>query len=189
MISPVGIPVDLIPFGAIEDKHSCIQWPPKGDNEMNMLGFQEAHEHAVKVIIQMEPLIEVPVATSQGLALLKVIAWSDRNAGLRKKDAGDLAYLLETYELIDGVSGRLYEMELMERYEWDATIAGARLLGFDAALITQEETKKQISNILENNLSKEPPNFLVEEMCEEIENEDYEKKFNLLKAFASGFNE
>ncbi len=188
LTSPIGLAVDLVPFGAIEDTSSNIQWPPNGDFEMNMLGFQEAHDHAIKVIIQERPFIEISVATSQGLVLLKLIAWSDRVRDLRKKDALDLVYLLETYERVDGIVDQLYEEDgLMEQYDWDIKFASAHRLGIDSALISQEATKKQIYKILENNLNTDKQNILVEEMCGQNEKDDYEKNFSLLKAFAAGF--
>ncbi len=189
LIDPNSVPVDIVPFGPLEDKSSNIQWPPKGDIEMNVLGFKEAHDNSIKVIIQHEPKIEIPVATSQGLALLKIIAWSDRDAGLRKKDALDLSYLLENYEMINAVMDRVYDMDnLMEQYDWELTLASAHLLGIDSAFISEEATQLKIKEILEQNLNETSINHLVEEMCRQID-EEYEKNFNLLKAFSDGFTQ
>jgi len=114
------MPVDIVPFGAIADKNSNIQWPPSGEVEMDVAGFDEAHKSAIPVLIQQEPLIQIPVASPQGLALLKIIAWDDRDRDLRAKDAIDLAYLLESYQSVEQVVDRLYETDgLMERYDWD----------------------------------------------------------------------
>lgn len=179
--------IDIVPFGAVKDKKWNIQWPPDGAIEMNVLGFQEAHDHAIKVIIQQDPLIEIPVATSQGLALLKLIAWSARERNIRKKDAKDLAYLLETYERVEDVGNRIYEEnKLMEQYDWQAEFASAHILGADSAAIAHASTKQQILNILKQNLNANDPNALVEDMCERIE-EEYDEKLNLLWAFANGF--
>ena len=98
VVSPAGMPVDIVPFGGIADKNSNIQWPPSGDVEMDVAGFQEAHQSAIQVLIQQDPPIQIPVASPQGLALLKIIAWDDRDHDLRAKDAKDLAYLLESYQ-------------------------------------------------------------------------------------------
>ena len=184
-----GIAVDIVPFGALEDKNANIQWPPKGDIEMNVLGFKEAHDNSIKVTIQQEPKVEIPVATSQGLALLKVISWSERDAGIRKRDALDFSYLLENYEKIPEVRERVFDIdELMEKYDWELTFASAHLLGIDAAFIAEKSTQQKITGILEQNLNETDINHLVEEMCEQI-NEEYEKKFNLMKAFFYGFTQ
>jgi len=189
LFDPNDTAIDIVPFGDLEDKHSNIQWPPKGDIEMNVLGFKEAHDNSLKVIIQHEPKIEIPVATSQGLALLKIISWSDRDAGLRKKDALDLSYLLENYEMINAVMERVYDMDdLMEQYDWDLTLASAHLLGIDSAHISEEATQLKIKEILEQNLNEADINHLVEEMCKQID-EEYEQKIKLLKAFFDGFTQ
>ncbi len=98
VVSPAGMPVDIVPFGGIADQNSNIQWPPSGDVEMDVAGFDDAHRSAIQVQIQQDPLIQIPVASPQALALLKIIAWDDRDQGLRPKDAKDLAYLLESYQ-------------------------------------------------------------------------------------------
>lgn len=184
-IDPQNIPIDVIPFGAVENNMSNIQLPPEGIVEMSALGFQEAQEHAINVIIQQKPLIEVRVATSQGLALLKLVSWSERDRSERKRDAQDFAYLLETYEKVDVVKERIYEEEgLMEQYDWDLSLASAHMLGVDAVAISQETTKQHINTILEKNLNIKDLNIFVEEMCE---HQEYEEKLSLLKAFANGF--
>lgn len=187
LISSNGTMVDIVPFGALEDEASNIQWPPNCDIVMNVQGFQEAHDNAIEVFIQKEPPITIPVVTSEGMALLKIIAWSDRERNLRVKDVGDLAYLLETYELVTEVSSRVYEEEgLMEKYDWNITLASAHLLGNDSVAIAGGATKQRIVQILNKNLQKNSPNLLVEEMCEHIEH-DYQYKLSLLKAFSNGF--
>ena len=101
---------------------------------------------------------------------------------LRKKDALDLVYLLETYERVDGIVEQLYEEDgLIEQYDWDIKFACAHRLGIDSALISQEATKKQICKILDHNLNTDKQNILVEEMCSQNEKDDYEKSFSLLE--------
>jgi predicted nucleotidyltransferase len=187
MISPIGMPVDLVPFGAIADENSNIQWPPSGDFEMSVLGFDEAHATAMQVIVQQNPSIQVPVATPQGLVLLKLIAWGDREGNLRAKDAKDIGYLLETYQEIGTVTTRVYEEEnIAEQYGWDIDLASAHMLGMDTAAIAHQDTKRQVDRILEDNLHQVEPNYLVEEMCSRIEVE-YENKLKRLEAFSNGF--
>lgn len=38
--------IDLVPFGPISPDGAAITWPPKGEDEMTILGFREAYEHA-----------------------------------------------------------------------------------------------------------------------------------------------
>lgn len=46
LVSPFGIPVDIVPFGAIEDERAMIRWPPENVVEMHVLGFREVYVHA-----------------------------------------------------------------------------------------------------------------------------------------------
>jgi predicted nucleotidyltransferase len=187
VVSPGGMPVDIVPFGGIADKNLSIWWPPSGEIEMDVTGFNEAHSSAIQVIIQQEPLTKIPVASPQGLALLKLIAWDDRDHDLRAKDAKDLAYLLESYQSVDQVIGRLYEIDgLMEQYDWEVNQGSAHLLGIDAAEIATRKTRFQVIQILKKNLQQESPNLLAEEMCSRLD-EEYDNKLRLLSAFSSGF--
>ena len=186
--SPTGMPVDMVPFGGIADKNLNIRWPPEGDFEMDVAGFDEAHKSAIQVLIQQDPPIQIPVASPQGLALLKFIAWDDRDRDLRPKDAKDLAYLLESYKSVEKVIDRVYEIDgLMQRYDWDVDQGSAHLLGVDTSSITGRKVKTKVSKILNANLQAEAPNYLVEEMCSQIDGE-YDNKRRLLEAFSNGFH-
>ena len=188
VVSPAGMPVDIAPFGGIADKNSNIQWPPSGDVEMDVAGFDEAHQSAIQVLIQQDPPIQIPVASPQGLALLKIIAWDDRDRDLRAKDAKDLAYLLESYQSVEKVIDRIYEIDgLMQRYDWDVDQGSAHLLGIDTLDITGHEAKIKVGKILNANLQVGAPNYLIEEMCSQID-EEYDNKRGLLEAFSNGFH-
>ena len=187
VISPAGMPVDIVPFGGIADKNSNIRWPPPGEIEMDVTGFDEAHKSAIQVLIQQDPLVQISVASPQGLALLKLIAWDDRAHDLRAKDAKDLAYLLESYQCVENVIDRIYEIDgLMQQYDWDIDQGSAHLLGIDTLAIVGRDAKTKVSKILNANLQAETPNYLVEEMCSRIDDE-YDAKLNQLGAFSSGF--
>src|SRR4051794_22825548 len=70
------LPIDLIPFRGVTSPTGTIMWPPNGDIVMNVAGFEEALDSSVS--IKLEPTLSVRVASVPGLALLKLIAWSDR---------------------------------------------------------------------------------------------------------------
>lgn len=187
MISPAKFPIDLVPFGEVADENLNIKWPPSGEVTMDVTGFEEACTSAMQVTVREEPLLQIPVASPQGLALLKLIAWDDRAQDLRLKDAKDIAYLLETYQNVEQVQERLYDIDgLMERYDWDIDIGSAHLLGIDAAEISNAQTKLQIVGILNKNFDAGTPNFLAEEMCNRV-NDEYTDRLNLLQAFFNGF--
>lgn len=66
--------------------------------------------------------------------MLKLIAWHDRRKS-SNKDATDLLFIAQNYAAADNMD-RLYqsESELMEAVDYNPELAGAYLLGKDAAL-------------------------------------------------------
>lgn len=185
-LCPNNTQLDIVPFGSIEDDKASIQWPPNGEIEMNVLGFKEALEHAFLVEITNEPVLHIPVASPQGLMLLKLIAWSDRKRNMRVRDALDIAYLLNYYEADNSVVERLYEERVIEQYDYDISLASAHMLGADSVAIASDATKRKVQEIINKNASSIDENILVVEMCTRIETE-YEKNLKLLNAFAKGF--
>ncbi len=188
LISPQNRQIDIVPFGPIEDDNANIQWPPDGDIKLNVLGFQEAHDHAELVRIQNAPSIDIPVATPKGMAVLKLISWTDRSADMRKKDAKDLRYLMANCEKIPAIQDALYEdTTLMEQYDWDIGLAGAHQLGMDARAIAGEQTLRLIAELFSGGgtLSVER---LIEEMCDHHELE-YDKNEKLTQAMIAGFHQ
>ena len=145
-----GIPLDIIPFGPLENCAAKISWPPDGAVVMDVLGFQEALEHCVWVKVDDIPELKLPVASPVGLGLLKLIAWSERDAQVRKKDAADLAYLAANYENIPGLRDELYEnhVAVLESYGWDTRLSGAHVLGREVAIIASSSTLVSLRNRL-----------------------------------------
>ncbi len=187
LISPDGIPVDVIPFGQMEDDRNNIQWPPDGAVVMSVLGFQEACDHAQTVRIQNDPAVDIPVATPEGMALLKLVAWLDRSRDKRKGDARDLAYLFTTYEEIPAVHDVVYaNQQLMEEYDWDVTLAIALQLGKASSAISSEATSEYIQKLLSGNHETHSTEQLVEEMCD-IPEQQFDRNEALLDAFTKGF--
>ena len=180
--------IDLVPFGSVQDEEAKIAWPPKGDVVMNVLGFQEAVENVVNIIIQDEPKIEIPVVTPPGLSLLKIICWTDRDADLKNKDAKDLLYLFKSYEEIPEIRDSIYDYpELEEKFGWDITLGSAFKLGIDAAEISSEQTMEYLKQIEDDRIDKRPSDLLIEDMCENIENE-FQRNQKLLSAYFLGIN-
>ncbi len=185
--SPGNVPVDIVPFGQVEDEKSNIVWPPDGDWVMNVLGFQEVCNNAELVRIQDNPPVDIPVASPNGMAILKLIAWKDRTAHRRGKDAKDLLYLFTTYEKIPAVNNRLYEnQDLMQRYDHDIEFASAYQLGVDAEAIAEDRTRNAIASLLKGEHRFLSMEVLIEEMCEQIDQE-FERNEKLTNAFIDGF--
>lgn len=187
LIAPNNLPIDIIPFGDLADQDANVQWPPSGDIIMNVLGFQEALNNANTVRLSDMPILDIPVASPEGMTILKLIAWTDRAADLRKKDAKDIAYLLTTYENIPAVSDQLYrEATLMELYGWDITLASAHQLGINVKQITLPQTNVVIANLLTNQHPRLKLERLINEMSENAAHQ-YARNEALISAFSAGF--
>ena len=143
-----GYPLDLIPFGGVEQQGSAIAWPPDGAVVMNVAGYAEVFDSAVPV--ELEPGFTLRVASLAGLAVLKLIAWADQRSG-NSRDAIDFATLLRQYGAA-GNEDRLYDAEIgaLEAVGYDFDLAGARLLGVDAGRIAAPSTHKQILALLDD---------------------------------------
>lgn len=141
-------PVDLLPFGGIEQRPSQVAWPPDLSIVMNVAGYREAFAAAEEV--ELRAGFAVRVASLPSLAVLKLFAWDDR--GLEDpRDALDVGVLLHSYGEA-GNEDRLYgeEMSLLEAVDYNVDLAGPRLLGKDAARIMASSTRAQVVALLDN---------------------------------------
>lgn len=146
--TPKGVPLDLIPFGGVSSPDQTIAWPPGHDIVLNVTGFADAIASAV--IVDLGEGLQVKTCSLPSLAVLKLLAWRDR--GLQNnKDALDFALLLRLYGPAENTD-RLYEteMEVLEGAGFDLELAGAHLLGKDAALQSSPDTNDRIKRIVED---------------------------------------
>lgn len=144
-----NFPVDIIPFGTIEDEDSSITWPPNHEIRMSIAGFQECLQHAISVKLSSYPELIVKVVSVAGLALLKFISWDD-NPERCNKDAPDLLLIMRHY-LDAGNLDRLFDegSDIIEEDSYDYDLASARFLGRDIASISSPLTKAKLIEILE----------------------------------------
>ena len=143
--------LDILPFGNVVDEHHDISWPPDGEFKMSTLGFPEALLQAWQVKITQAPECLVKVANPVAMIILKMVAWTERDRELRKKDAADIGYILQNYAKIPSVLSCLYEDGHMERCDWDEDMASAELLGIEIADVSAEATRQCIiKHLVEN---------------------------------------
>lgn len=176
-----GYPVDLVPFGGIAQDAGRIAWPPDMKVIMNVAGYQEVLIAAEKV--ELAPGFVAKVASLPGLAILKLIAWTERGLS-NAKDAHDLYQIMTTYADA-GNADRLYndEFAMLEGAGYDPEIAGACLLGKDAAVIANDGTHRQLLAILERDKER-----LATEMAKSIRHADdaMERAGIRLQQFSAG---
>lgn len=190
LYSPDEMPIDIVPFGGVEDPAMKIAWPPEDDWVMNMMGFTEAHSQAQQVIIQEEPFLAVPIAMPAGIALLKLVAWTDRVVEKRKKDAQDFFYVLSHYESMPEIHARCYsDAEIMEQYGWDTRLAGAHFLGIDTSTIAKPATHQHITALLTGVVTKKQLNVdrLVHESLSPYTELEFDHRSVMIDAFRNGF--
>lgn len=189
LISPSNGVVDIVPFGEVQQDGSKIAWPPTGEIEMTVLGLAEALETAVRVRLTEDTGLEIPVATPVGLIVLKLIAWTERPAELRVKDARDITYVLESYERLPTVLDECYgDEELMEAHGWDITLAAAEMLGRHVGPVLLTDTAALLDQLIDEGIGKLDLERLVEESCTQADTQ-YERHRSLLDAFVKGYRD
>ena len=142
----LGIPLDLLPFGGVETNDHVIRWPPASDTVMSVAGFSEASDSVL--MIEVAANFAVPVVSLPSLAILKLMAWHDRHL-VTPKDATDLLMIARKYADA-GNADRLFgaESSLLQAFDFDGELAGAQLLGKDAATLCPVSAKRAVVEIL-----------------------------------------
>lgn len=180
-----SIPVDIVPFGAISNADGNIRWPPDQDEVMNIVGFEDAFKLAQPVRLREEPPLDINFASPLGLAIMKLIAWADRNTA-GNKDAIDLATVLRTY-LDAGNRERLYNdhPDLLTE-DFDYVLAGAELLGRDIASSISSPTKRLIIEILRQETDVDSQSRLAEDMSRRPSTITFEQNYAMLLSMKKG---
>lgn len=181
--------IDLVPFGPLSSDGKAVVWPPKGDVVMNILGFSEAFKHALQVRISEVQVADIPVASPVGLALLKLVSWTERGPEKRPSDAKDLIYLCATYQKIPQVADEMYGQEaMMESYGWVPERGSANLLGRDVRQIVGPDTHEHLELLFNEEIRNRPLRALIRESCEVgATATQYEEREAMLLAFIDGY--
>lgn len=147
----VRMPVDLVPFGPLESPDGIIRWPQDKDVVMDVRGFHVGMGNAQS--IEVEPGLVVPIPQVEAMILMKALAWKDRGAVTRGRDAVDLVELLERGEDLIGLEA-LYDnhLETVERNGGDPRLAGAEVLGWRARNCAPPELGNEVEAILQQGL-------------------------------------
>ncbi len=152
--STFAYPLDILPFGAIQDETGAVRFPVDGDREMNVMGYEDAAAAAVDV--QIADDLVVRTVSLPGLATLKFFAWKDRGFQGSSKDAVDLATLILNYARA-GNDERLWadHMAELDSVGYDLEIAGAYLMGRDVRRMCSDETSAALVGLLSEARNRE----------------------------------
>jgi predicted nucleotidyltransferase len=178
-----GLPLDVVPFGDIENKDRTISWPPDHDTIFNCFGAKEAFKASIPV--QLPNNVTLRVASIPALALLKIIAWQDRQHVYGGRDAGDL--LLYARHYMDCTNyDRLAQdhHDLFDVGDYDHEATGARLLGRDIADLLDKQSIKHVLSILVLQAKTEGPLLLAKQS-----GLDLEKARRLIESLCNGLND
>jgi len=144
------VPVDLVPFGRIENPSGKIAWPPDNDQVMNVTGFQDINAAAQE--IGLSDTLSMRAASLPGLMISKLFAWHERR---EKKDARDIITMLHDYEHTQS-DERLYaDADLFKSSGADLELVGCSLLGRDIAAISSVGTMTALQTLLQSNDEQE----------------------------------
>lgn len=184
------VQIDVIPFGGVERPDRSIAWPPDGSMVMNVLGYREAMASANTVKLPQDQ--SVKIVSLPALTVLKVLAWEQRHNIQPDKDASDLLLVLRHY-FDAGNAERLYleAAHLLETDDFDYQVAGAWLLGWDAAAVilthnqAPAEAIRRVTGIIEPEIDPDGPLRLIGQAGGVDPNQDV----RLLAAFYKGFTQ
>jgi predicted nucleotidyltransferase len=131
------------------------------------------------------------VASLPSLAVLKLITWLDRWPENRGKDAQDFFHILLRYAEA-GNMDRLYdsEQELMARADFDPDLAGAGLIGREAAELCLPETASLITQLFSDSQAFERfTSHILNEVQMDSGNAQAENVRRYLELFITSFSE
>jgi len=146
-----GYQLDLVPFCAIAKGMAEIAWPPDMAVVMNVAGYDGVLAAAENVRFAAD--FDGKVVSLAGLAILKLVAWSDRGRE-NPKDAHDLVHLMDSYAAA-GNFERVYDEEgVIEAGEADPDLAGVYLLGKDIQRVASAETLEALLQIIRQDFDR-----------------------------------
>lgn len=153
-LGPTGVPgyqLDLVPFGEIAEGAAQIAWPPDMAVIMSVVGYDDALAAAEQVKLAAD--FDVKVVSLSGLAMLKLVAWSERGRA-NPKDAHDLIHLMDSYTAAGNLE-RVYDEEgVIEAGDADPDLAGAYLLGKDIQRVASAETLEVLLRIIRQDFDR-----------------------------------
>ena len=178
--------IDLIPFGEIAGTDEKYKWKENSDFEMNVEGFNQALDLTVPVIIRLDPILKIKLASLTYQVVLKLIAWREER-DQNEKDAIDLCTLMINYTDA-GNFKRLYDKEndIIIKHNIDYENNSARLLGRDIVKEVDRKIVDKIIQILKNELEGPDNRLIIKMMNRNYQNYEFEDYFKLTKSLYKG---
>ncbi len=180
-----GVPLDIVPFGGVEDRNRRIAWPPDGATVMSLVGFAEAF-HAAP-FLELAPQLPVRATSLPGLAALKLLFWCERGRET-DRDAVDFWLILRNYgDPCHRERLLLGNNETLAAEGHDVSRVGARLLGMDMGRILGDKVATLLSGMITTELDDTRPQRLLNVALKHTVTEDeYRQLHELLQAVVRG---
>ena len=142
--------LDLVPFGGVSQGTNEVAWPPDMKIIMNVAGYDDVLAAAELVRFASDFVGNVSLP---GLAILKLVAWSDRGR-TNPKDAQDLIGLMDSYTAA-GNFDRVYDEEsIIAAADYDPDLAGVYLLGKDIRRVASAGTIDVLNDIIDRDYDR-----------------------------------
>ncbi len=155
--------IDIIPFGEISLNSSSIKWPDKDAKEMSVIGFEESFQDSELVRIQANPPLDIKIASTRGLALMKLISWKDGYPS-RSRDALDILFIIKNYIEAGNLDRLKSELFDLVDDHFDFELSGAILLGRDIAGLANHSTLEFLKSILIEEIKNQENSKLISDM-------------------------
>lgn len=186
LISPYGIPLDLLPFGEIDNE---VEIEGKGLVSINLEGFQEAYTEGL--VIQEIEGDKIKVCSIPSVVLLKLIAYDDRPEN-RPNDPIDIDSIISHYPDIEFEAIWTEEYAFLYKNEDNALSSdeiGVAILGYEISKIIRNNDvlTSRILTILDKAMNLESD--LAQRMIQNHDNETIEMKSNILNILRKGIEE
>jgi len=169
--------LDVVPFGEIAKSDNNIYWPPEETHAMSVIGFSEIAKKVIE--IEVDNRFTIHVATLAGIFLLKLAAWRDRKIET-KKDADDIAFIIDNYLEINIQRAVDENYDLYEVEDFSTYVAGATLIARDAKeiLVPSLEILDEFKSILSQEVELEEESLLINQILETHSRLTYEEVYN-----------
>jgi predicted nucleotidyltransferase len=142
-----ALKVDLVPFGGLTDASGRLVWPPDGSVVMNVQGYRVAHQSRIRA--DLGDGLTLPLASSPGLVVMKLLAWADQGLARGGRDAQDVMTLLADHHRVLG-DDALFDQHLeeLERFRFDGQLTAAFLLGKEVGTLSPPELRTDLETIV-----------------------------------------
>jgi predicted nucleotidyltransferase len=182
-----GQEVDLLPFGSLSEDGKTITWP-QDDSLWTITGIQEAHDHAWLVRVDE---IELRVIPPCAMIYLKMFAIYDRPDDRKRKDTGDIQFVLKNYLEVTGrerLRAGGSDGDVMELVKGDLESATARVAGRDMRRILSAASAEQLAEIFRKETVSETWKPIAQQLAN-LHQGQFGRAREILISLRDGFNE